>query len=467
MILNPEDMPQTADGIRPDIIVNPHAIPSRMTIAQLMETLMGKIGCVGGFYGDGTPFNNITLEGLTTLMRDKYGLEPHGNDILYNGHTGKQMETSIFIGPCFYQRLRHCSADKIHSRASGPLVMLTRQPAEGRARDGGLRFGKLFAKVRCKSRASPIWRGDTIKFRGRLENTNLMLQFKTTTIIKEMTDVIWKIIANYDNYSVSNTGCIKNNITNRILKYYIRNGYKSVSLSKNNRKKTVNIHNIVAEHFLNKPDNYKYVVNHKNENKLDNNATNLEYITYRENTIYSMTPYRTRNDRVFNMNDFVDIPNYSNYMASKCGEIYSKNIKRLCCHTILPNKYHKIKLKSDSNIYKDLYIHVIVAMTYLNYNPHTNQYVINHIDGNKENNNLDNLQIVTPKENMQHSVIMNNATIFRKSVYYINENGHRIEYASAKDASYRTNIDNSSILKSCKSDYKRAGGIKWYYTSNS
>jgi DNA-directed RNA polymerase II subunit RPB2 len=143
MILNPEDMPHTADGIKPDIIVNPHAIPSRMTIAQLMETLMGKIGCNAGTFGDGSPFNNITLEGLAETMRDQYGFEPYGNDILYNGHTGKQMETSIFIGPCFYQRLRHCSADKIHSRASGPLVMLTRQPAEGRARDGGLRFGEM------------------------------------------------------------------------------------------------------------------------------------------------------------------------------------------------------------------------------------------------------------------------------------------------------------------------------------
>jgi DNA-directed RNA polymerase beta subunit len=156
MILNPEDMPHTADGIKPDIIVNPHAIPSRMTIAQLMETLMGKMGCMAGIYGDGTPFNNVTLEGLAETMRDTFGLEPYGNDILYNGHTGKQMETSIFIGPCFYQRLRHCSADKIHSRASGPLVMLTRQPAEGRARDGGLRFGKCFAKVRGNACASPL-----------------------------------------------------------------------------------------------------------------------------------------------------------------------------------------------------------------------------------------------------------------------------------------------------------------------
>ena len=139
MILNPEDMPQTASGIVPDIIINPHAIPSRMTIAQLMETLLSKVGCMTGALGDGSPFGETTVDDLSTILRDNYGMEPYGNEIMYNGYTGRQMETSIFIGPCYYQRLRHCSADKMHSRASGPLVMLTRQPAEGRAREGGLR----------------------------------------------------------------------------------------------------------------------------------------------------------------------------------------------------------------------------------------------------------------------------------------------------------------------------------------
>ena len=150
MILNQEDMPQTASGIVPDIIINPHAIPSRMTIAQLMETLLSKIGCMTGCLGDGSPFNATTVDDLSTILRDTYGMEPYGNEIMYNGYTGRMMETSIFIGPCYYQRLRHCSADKLHSRASGPLVMLTRQPAEGRAREGGLRFGELLPKCDVK-----------------------------------------------------------------------------------------------------------------------------------------------------------------------------------------------------------------------------------------------------------------------------------------------------------------------------
>ena len=143
MILAPEDMPQTADGIVPDIIINPHCIPSRMTIAQLLETLLGKAACMLGCLGDGTPFNAVSVEGIAKILRDHLGMNPYGNEILYNGYNGRMMETSLFIGPCFYQRLRHCSADKLHSRASGPLVMLTRQPAEGRAREGGLRFGEM------------------------------------------------------------------------------------------------------------------------------------------------------------------------------------------------------------------------------------------------------------------------------------------------------------------------------------
>lgn len=466
MILNPEDMPQTASGIVPDIIINPHCIPSRMTIAQLMETLMSKIGCYTGCLGDGSPFNATTVDGLAKTLRDNYGMEPYGNEIMYNGYTGRMMETSIFIGPCYYQRLRHCSADKMHSRASGPLVMLTRQPAEGRAREGGLRFGKILPKCDVKVVLVP-YGGATLSNSGKLSQ---QIKFDITLKILyyyKMSNTLWKTINNYDNYSVSNTGDIKNNTTNRILKHYIRNGYKSVSLCKNNKKKTHNIHNIVAEHFLIKPNDKNYVVNHKNENKLDNNIDNLEYITYRDNTIYSMNIKRTKNTDTYNISEFTDIPNYNNYKVSKNGEIYSKIIKRLSRITILPNGYHKIKLKADNGIYKDLYIHVLVAITYLNYIPSANNYVINHIDGNKGNNNLDNLEIVTQKDNMKHSIKINNHKIFRRGVYYVDENNGIVEYNSAKEASIKTNIDNSSILKSCKSYYKKAGNIKWNFTSNS
>jgi len=154
LILEPHDMPQTASGIIPDIIINPHCIPSRMTIAQLMETLLGRAGCELGFLGDATPFNSaMTAKGLADALVSQ-GLEPHSNELLYCGYTGKQLETSIFMGPCFYQRLKHMVNDKIHSRSTGPLVMLTRQPAEGRARDGGLRFGEMERDVMISHGAS-------------------------------------------------------------------------------------------------------------------------------------------------------------------------------------------------------------------------------------------------------------------------------------------------------------------------
>lgn len=150
LIINPEDMPQTSTGIIPDLIINPHCIPSRMTIAQLMETLLGRLGCEYGALGDGSPFNpDATVDTISSVLRDRYKLNPYSNEVLYNGHNGRQMEVEIFMGPVFYQRLRHCSADKLHSRASGPLVMLTRQPAEGRAREGGLRFGEMERDAVC------------------------------------------------------------------------------------------------------------------------------------------------------------------------------------------------------------------------------------------------------------------------------------------------------------------------------
>ena len=135
-------MPTTADGLVPDLIINPHCIPSRMTIAQLKETVLGKVLLELGLFGDGTSFGEFAIKDICKELQ-KLGYQGHGNDILYNGMTGEQLESDIYIGPVFYQRLKHMVADKEHSRAIGPMVILTRQPAEGRSRDGGLRFGEM------------------------------------------------------------------------------------------------------------------------------------------------------------------------------------------------------------------------------------------------------------------------------------------------------------------------------------
>lgn len=142
ILLNEEDMPYTASGTRPDLIMNPHAVPSRMTIAQLMETMYGKICCEKGTLGDGTPFSHLRSETLREQLLE-LGMHPYGNEVLYNGQTGEMMEAEIFMGPTFYQRLKHMVSDKCHSRARGPIVSLTRQPCEGRSRDGGLRVGEM------------------------------------------------------------------------------------------------------------------------------------------------------------------------------------------------------------------------------------------------------------------------------------------------------------------------------------
>jgi DNA-directed RNA polymerase II subunit RPB2 len=136
------DMPFTANGVRPDIIINPHAIPSRMTIGQLKETVLGKVLVELGLFGDGTAFGEFDVKDICNELI-KLGYEAHGNELLHNGLTGEQHECSVFMGPVFYQRLKHMVNDKSHSRSIGPMVNLTRQPAEGRSRDGGLRFGEM------------------------------------------------------------------------------------------------------------------------------------------------------------------------------------------------------------------------------------------------------------------------------------------------------------------------------------
>ena len=153
-----EDMPFTKDGVKPDIIINPHAIPSRMTIAQLKETLLGKVLLDLGLFGDGTSFVELDIKDICTELL-KIGYEKHGNELLYDGLSGKQIETSIFMGPCFYQRLKHMVSDKAHSRSIGPMVNLTRQPAEGRSRDGGLRFGEMERDCMISHGASRFTKG--------------------------------------------------------------------------------------------------------------------------------------------------------------------------------------------------------------------------------------------------------------------------------------------------------------------
>ena len=135
-------MPFNDKGERPDIIINPHAIPSRMTIGHLNETVIGKVLAELGLFGDGTAFNEFnTIQIKKDLIR--CGYESGGNELFYNGETGEQIECAIFCGPIYYQRLKHMVRDKQHVRSTGPTVNLTRQPQEGKSKDGGLRLGEM------------------------------------------------------------------------------------------------------------------------------------------------------------------------------------------------------------------------------------------------------------------------------------------------------------------------------------
>jgi len=136
------DIPFSVNGIRPDIMFNPHGIPSRMTVGYLMDVLAGKVAALSGLIQDASAFSGETVDSLENNLK-KLGFRQDGKEVMYNGITGKRMPVKIFIGNMFYLKLKYMVADKMHARASGKIALLTRQPIEGRSRGGALRLGEM------------------------------------------------------------------------------------------------------------------------------------------------------------------------------------------------------------------------------------------------------------------------------------------------------------------------------------
>lgn len=273
-----------------------------------------------------------------------------------------------------------------------------------------------------------------------------------------------KQIYNYDNYMIDENGNVFNKTTNKYLKGSIgENGYKYYRLSQNNHKKMYYAHRLVAEHFLNNPNNFP-VVNHIDGNKLNNNINNLEWVTYPENTKH----WKDNSNVIRRQTEYYqeDLPNeiwkeFENYYVSSLGRIRHKEKNNLLKPSITCG-YYKIRL-SNNGLVKDYMIHQLVYQIFKG-NYDKSKYIIDHIDGNKLNNDINNLRLLTNSENANAALYETKTNASAKKVAQYTKDGEFIkEFASARLAAKELNLDSSTISKVCRGQNKTHGGFIFKY----
>ena len=233
MILKHEDMPFTKEGIVPDIIINPHAIPSRMTINQFLEVVLGKSCCIGGYLGDATAFQNNDIKEYGNVL-ENFGYEKNGEEVMYSGINGEQIKTSIFIGPTYYQRLKIMVADKVHSRATGRLQSLVRQPIGGKSNNGGGRIGEMEQwgiwahGLSYFMKESVMERSD--KFSVQVDRTSGLIQYDEDTNNKYTVQIPYAMklmIHELQSMSIAARIITETNIKSEPIFNYLKNNYYS------------------------------------------------------------------------------------------------------------------------------------------------------------------------------------------------------------------------------------------------
>lgn len=275
-----------------------------------------------------------------------------------------------------------------------------------------------------------------------------------------------KQIKDYLNYYVDENGNVYNNSTQSMLKGSIgENGYKYYRLSKNNSKKMFYAHRLVAEYFLENPNNLP-VVNHKDGNKLNNSVDNLEWVSYSENTKH----WHELNEKKINQpSEYYaeDLPNefwkpYKNYLISSYGRIRHKKKNNLLKPSITCG-YYKVRL-SNNGLVEDHLIHKLVWELFFDYDMIDNSSIIDHIDGNKLNNNINNLRKISISENVKAALYEQKTNSSAKTVaQYSLQNEYLATYPSAAEAARQLNLDSSTITKVCRGKNKTHGGFIFKY----